>query len=185
MSVPHAIISCLKCGFESGTNRSWGIYIYRLPNSNEIPVPSTMGWCTRCKDFKPIETLTFIQEVQDNLRRQNEELERLKKNMRFLHRIFNSYKDKIVTIQERLAEMEQLLLLLDLRKTPPKCLVCGCTDISSIKLQSGEKAKIIGFVHPECGGYFTIKPSEYRLHYVFPKRFYNIDGNHIGTVEND
>jgi len=74
-----------------------------------------------------------------------------------------------------------MLQFLELRSTPPRCLSCGCTEITPIKVPSLEESEVarLDFVHPGCGGAFTVSSSGMRLAMSFSRQLYNHNGDSL------
>jgi len=73
------------------------------------------------------------------------------------------------------------------RNSPPRCLVCGATNISSIDVRyldyyhPGPAKKLMGFTHPNCGGKLWLIRDPIRWNIKFTPQVYDIEGNRISS----
>lgn len=114
-----------------------------------------------------------MREKIDNLRKGRKRADRF--------RWLKSFRDKAERLDEEIEEKELMLQFLELRSTPPRCLSCGCTEITPIKVPSLEESEVarLDFVHPGCGGAFTVSSSGMRLAMSFSRQLYNHNGDSL------
>ena len=77
------------------------------------------------------------------------------------------------------------ILFVKERESPPKCLVCGATNITSINVRDldyynpGPDKELIGFKHPNCGGELWLIRDPIRWNVKFTPQLYDVEGNRI------
>lgn len=191
MSVTDSTIWCDTCDFQSGSGRVFGIFIYRLPDGRDIDLFRISGWCHHCMNIEAIEDLG-AQHLQNQkayyLQQISNETTKLGKSILF--KLFGCGRRDLLQWQTMLVILEEQQLLyksaLIRRTSPPKCLRCGGTNITPVKLPSpkaGEELEL-KFKHPGCGGKLRTKQSSTRFHIRFPRRIYDLEGSFLGEEEN-
>jgi hypothetical protein len=188
MSVNIIGIKCNKCNFHSASSRVWGRYVYELPEDVWLTIPRSAGWCYKCQNIQPIETLAINGSNFENIA--NDNIER-KKDFSIYNAIksFFSFQKKSKSPNTELALRDIISVrnkFLSQRHDPAKCLICGETNIEIVKLpvpMKGEKIPI-DLSHQNCGGMLYAEGSDTSFHCSFASRVYDIQGNYMRT-END
>ena len=147
-----------------------------MPEGKILHISRTTGWCDACANIEPVEEFPDKQQTEtelDNLHKARKRADRF--------RWLKSFRDKAEILDEEIKEKELILRFLELRTTPPRCLSCGCNRITLIKVPSVDENEVarLDFVHPGCGGAFTVSNSGMRLAISFPRRIYNHNGHVI------
>jgi hypothetical protein len=177
MSVRITLVSCTKCDFQSSTISIFGIFKYLLPNNEEIYADRTTGWCDSCKNIRPIEHLPDETRICDRVDSMNRELKRLTSS--FIGRLFPATKRNIAYLKSELRELEKTLYFVSIRKSPPRCLICGNKDVFQIDFSSKD-GKI---EHPGCAGELITNTSGARYAFRSLDRLYDVEGNKIQETE--
>lgn len=134
MSLPALKVRCTGCSIESGVLRGGITLIYRLPDGTTAETYRTFGWCRSCDAVQSMESRLSAKEIQAEIA----DLPR--------RRLFGF--DRGVADPTELVRLEILLRLAQWRRSPPRCLECGGTDISILNFAEDGSTEV---VH-SCGG---------------------------------
>ncbi len=114
-------------------------YFYVLEDGSLLPIRHWPAWCERCKKFRVAEQIfSFDQEAKELA-----EVEYFAEHPGFIP------PDRIIPVSS-LAELRARARWRSQRTSPPKCLICGSTTITSI--WPGPKVEIPG--RGKCEGHF-------------------------------
>ena len=145
------IARCDRCDFAVELCESWhGVEgLYRIPDSQPIPLVGRWAWCNRCFDISQAEMLPMIGEIRAELRAS----------------LWNvsAWGEDVWRCTQAVAESEPisrrchrriLRSMLEWRRhrrSPPRCLNCGTTDIQFASDDMGNTG--VGTIcHPNCAG---------------------------------
>ena len=189
MSVYSSTIKCDKCDYGSSMSVVHGIFNY-ITDGNKYNVERSHGWCYECHKFVAVEDFNankFIEaeiiEIQEKIKfvetagfftRMKSEYKQLKRNYEYYFK--------------HIKELEWRINFNNNRKSLPKCLVCGATNIENINVKEldyynpGPEKRIMGFKHPECGGNLWLVKSSYRFNIRYEPQLYNVEGNRIYNI---
>lgn len=110
---------------------------YRLPDGSLLHVRQRECWCQVCDSFLFAEDVPPLEALETELARLMIPDEELRQALAFLE----------VSIEERIEDTQQRIEWRRTRKSPPKCLHCGSTNITILpNLQESEE-----FRHPKTG----------------------------------
>lgn len=126
---------------DSGSADSIALYSafvdYRLPDGSRLHVRQRECWCPRCDCFVFAEDVPSLTDLEAELARLMNPDEELHQVLTFLE----------VTIENQIAETQARIEWRRNRKTPPKCLHCGSTNITILpNVRESEE-----FRHPKTG----------------------------------
>lgn len=149
--------SCSNCTFSGTTISIWGHHLY-VHEGKEVPVNAYPGICYDCNGISPVEKLPTNQSL---------------KNLEGKYKEIRGYR---VPLEHHYEEETLRLELLENRKTPPKCLKCGGTDIVPFTDSVIED----GLQHRGCGGIITHETQEYSLNMgQMSTTYYDVEGTKI------
>ena len=202
MSMPPYPVRCDKCAFQSSSMVLWGSFQYRFPDGREVSLDRGFGWCHSCADLVPTEQLPEKESVHSVISRCqaaiSEEVSKIEAhNRRFLERIktflrIRSIRNhRLENLHNKLEENSLLLDLLESRRSPPRCLECGGTDLSQGTESTHAYPRPIGIRHPECGGDLLIHAPPQMLDddYISVRvsmrtcKYFDIEGNFLGEEQ--
>lgn len=151
MSWPVTRFSCTRCDYVQGNTHTWGRREYLLDDGVRVNVPRLLGWCNDCQGVALIEDLSG-DEQRAALRDGKAELSVLR---------FWKIRQRQM-LQVVMADLCDVLELLQVRHSSARCLCCGSTSVtlfSKHKETGGEMNdnQKMEFVHPGCDG--TIESS--------------------------
>jgi hypothetical protein len=133
-------IACDKCSYErSYPHRN---YDYHMPDGNHVYVIVGRGWCHSCEQIVETEYLPALDQIEKELR------------------YIAGYSKEAVTPASIAAsikvrrEWENRKALALIRKSPPRCLECGSTNI---EVQTSDANGLL--LHPRCGGHLRMLES--------------------------
>lgn len=187
MSMPFSIITCDSCSRNWVTHVFWGRRSYRLPDGRDADVGRALAWCNACNGFVMMEQFPKPGEVQEQLMAAASDLEeqQIPKEyflFRFIKWQVRPKPENLELYQRRLRKAEALRDWCRTRKSLPKCLTCGSTDVQETNLWGDQQKETIR--HPNCGGEFQVEESEIRISKRLKHRFYDVEGNFLWE-END
>jgi hypothetical protein len=176
MSLPVTVFYCTECDFESGNLGVLGIKEYVLTNGVRIHVPWTLGLCGECNSICAAETLNkdFFKNEYSRAKQERHalplrpvrywwQLHRFLTNGRWQQEV-QRWESDYVKQANKLADWQDLLRLLDDRKSAPRCLKCGghhlLAPLIRIRSANREMPKYTGSIHPGCGGEIWMKEAE-------------------------
>lgn len=164
MSMSDTTIRCHGCSF-SGTITHRPITLrYRLPDGSVVDGYRKSGWCHRCREIRDIESRFDPAELQA-------EILQLKPNSGLFGKLFGAPNQD--DIGDRRAKLVRLLRLATLRRSPPRCLTCGYTDV--VDFQFDSKRNIVGFVH-DCGrGLYEVPADPSAISFRFKPEVIELD----------
>lgn len=159
MSLSPEVYKCTECSFTQPIKGYPIQYVY----SHEdflVDIPRSTSWCDECNSIVNSEYFLDVMKLPSKFQPSDSD-------------------KQILTIK----------LIVSLRKSPPRCLECGSTNITQIeKINSKEEMHIKGSaLHPECGGYLYYMEDEecpFRVSFNYSNptiRMYDIEGLYIGT----
>lgn len=182
MSMPFSTIQCDICLKEWVTHVFWGAYSYRLPDRRIVKVDRTLAWCDSCNNFVTMEQIPKPEETEERLAEASRQLEANKTPKKHLFldliklQIPSNPKD-IKLYKKTLAKAEALKDWRVIRKSPPKCLSCGSTNVREAHLWGSSEKEPIR--HLNCGGAFLVEESKVRISKRLKHRFYDVEGNFL------
>jgi len=100
MSMPSVDLTCNQCGFQGSAAVVWGDFRY-VEGDREIPVSRTLGWCSDCSNFVPMEDFAIKDELLA-------EIERILHPISVRTKRWASFYLLKRTRQDRLNELERL-----------------------------------------------------------------------------
>ena len=178
-------MECESCGHEFSFSVGSGDFWYQMPNGDRFPVDSKLGWCVSCADMVAIEDLSG---ARANLELKKEEARIKASNDRprtFLSKVFGANKAQHVDL-DSLSRIHENLLFLARRRSPPRCLECGCSDIVELpELPWPEhvgEAIPAGWLHPVCGGRVVVTGINEQFNYPYPFKCFDENGEHMPWV---
>ncbi len=179
--MPYSDLICNQCGFHGSDAVVWGDFRY-IKGELEIPLSRTLGWCSDCSDFVPMEDFAIEDELLSEI---DEALKPISVRAKrwALFSILNR-KDRLNEL-ERLAALIAHLALIGERKGMEKCLHCGSTNVERFdgtyskpnSYASKGTTDNTGFHHPGCGGEFLASVNPIRLNMIFEPRLYSVEGH--------
>lgn len=183
MSVPFTDARCTKCSKHWGSYLLWGGFHYRIGPSRTIRIDRDLGWCHPCAEFRAVEVLPARSRLEAQLEQHRKKLKEAedKARSRVLSKLFRS----VVVRDERLialnrAQVEEIMAALawrDSRRSPPRCLECGGTDIDHIgTIGFAPDPHRIALKHPGCGGGLLVSTPEFRINMRTEDRLYDAEG---------
>lgn len=175
MIFPIFSYHCKRCGYSQYTVFT-SSYIYVYLDGDQIPLLSQTGWCCDCDSIQDIEDLSITPrlELLRNLQRKMASIQ--KKNWPFISRLTYDAREwaddpewrenlSIDTIYRWSNQIEEVIKGIDLiqkRKSPPRCLSCGTTNINSVfppqTASKSEPDSSRSLIHPVCGGELELHP---------------------------
>lgn len=212
MSVPVSAIRCSKCSFTQG-QRLPTRRVYKYDDCL-VNIPWEQAWCYECNTIVASESFmnatsfrAQLDELKHTLLSMKEEYIKVIPDTNYVYlkpmpkqimiSTDNAFQlSKIVhdlkAIERRLdclSESHLMTIIVSLRQSQPKCLDCGCTNISQVEICRKEEIQSKGSaIHPRCGGILYDMDDEDGLRISWnlnntPTRIYDIEGNYIGTKE--
>lgn len=170
MSLPQHLLACESCG-ESVPTGPYLSAVYSIPNSKNLPLRWTLGWCNSCGHATRVEDWPS-----------NEDLER---DAASVFREWEECPDQLEGWkQEKLLDIETYRRLQPLRTTPNHCLNCGGIDLLAWSYDEDGQLKVSP--HGECTGLFreVEDPDGMRFMLVDESELYAINGEKLGRVPN-
>jgi hypothetical protein len=107
---------------------------YRLPDGKLLHVRQTECWCPTCNRIDMAERVESIDELEDEIERLRNPDDEESQMIAFIG----------TPVDERIAELESRIIWRQSRKSLPKCLHCGSTDI--VPIPDAQE-----FAHPSTG----------------------------------
>jgi hypothetical protein len=132
---------------------------YECEDGSCVGVISKLVWCRRCGDFTHSESIEGLDEIDQLLADLHDPSSEVSRGLRYRLRII-----------EQMEERRRWLLG---RRSPPKCLECGSTDI--VIFRSGERAE-----YPGGPGWVEITVTGH-CSTSFNNRCYTPEGDRIPT----
>ncbi len=162
MSLAVTTFYCTKCDFQSGDVLAWGIKEYVLGNGVRIDVPRALGLCEKCNHLCAAETLNkdFF---KNEYARATQEMHAFLSTGRSQQQV-KQWESDYVKQANNVADWQDLLRLLDDRKSASRCLKCGghhlLAPLIKFKEEWDDMPKYTGSIHPGCGGEIWMKEAE-------------------------
>ena len=188
MSVASSMIECDKCDYGSSMSVVHGIFNY-VSNGSKYNVGRSYGWCYECQEFVAVENLVIDKDIESEIINTQKKIEFVE-SVGFWARMRSEYKKLKRDFNFNLKHIQELEWKIDHiknRNSPPRCLVCGATNISSIDVRyldyyhPGPAKKLMGFTHPNCGGKLWLIRDPIRWNIKFTPQVYDIEGNRISS----
>ena len=170
MSLPQIIYACDRCSTRWGDD--FAPRKYRLPSGELIPVKSTMGWCKTCANLGGIEDTDDARHLLTELEIIFAEIKRENSPSRWFRRQKSNN-----SLDDRIGEVRDAIMRLGFRKSAPRCLGCGSTEITKAKFP---------FQHPGCGGTVDYQRNgpEVRVAYDYSNPLlYDTEGDYLGRLK--
>ena len=140
--------TCDRCN-KTGTYRG-ALREYRLATGVKLTTRDQPVWCLRCDSLQPGEWLDCINELNEIVSRlETRGLDANEIQIADFKGIAHSY-----YLEDRLTYWRVCLHWRSTRKSLPRCLACGSTDVRSL-IAPDYDLPMLSFVHPQCGGTFT------------------------------
>lgn len=186
MSMPFSTIRCNSCSKNWVTHDFWGRHSYRLSDGRDASAHRALAWCNACNDFVWMERLPEPEEVQEKLTEAVRDLEEALAPKEYLLFGFIKRRKKpnlefIKIYQNSLRKAEALRDWRGLRRSSPKCLTCGSTEVQEANLWGDQEKEALR--HPNCGGELRVEESEVRISKLLKHRFYDVEGNFLWEEE--
>jgi hypothetical protein len=107
--------------------RSRGNY-YEFSESDRLKLHTVPVWCDRCGNFTEGENLSTVEEIDNQIRDLNDPTSEAYRMTRHgsLEKDFGKGES---FLQDRLAELARRRTWREARKSPPKCIYCGSSEI--------------------------------------------------------
>jgi hypothetical protein len=199
MSLPVTKFYCKKCDFEGGDVGTWGMHEYVLPNSVRIPINRLLGWCDDCDQIASVELFSRtesekeVQQAEDAVeehmqllpRRRWWQLHQFVFYWIWKHRV-TEWESKQFDLLCKLDDAKDVVVHLQQRKTPPRCLECGSRKVHAPVVTNSETDEYLeekpcatGFVHPGCGGEIWMRMDGMRIALKPSVKYYTPEGDLI------
>lgn len=183
MSIPHLYLKCELCDQEWALGSLVGRSSYQLPDGSLAQLHKTLSWCNFCGCYSPVEKMDSKESLHSKLGSLFVDSLEAEKSVNplflFAFKIFGKQASgRLKNIKNEVSEIHASLKLLSTRKSPPKCLNCGSTDIShKSAFESPE-------YHPNCGGEVARHESDdLRIMYRLQHKIYDVEGNFLHLRE--
>ena len=206
MSGPFKILTCSKCSYQTSDLMLRGHFQYCLSDGRTCGVSRALGWCAECREVRPVEVLGIDESDHHDRADASAKLAELRKPglIKALFRKSESAQRRIQywhnRVQDLVQEIEVKGLVYGQRRSPPRCLTCGSTQVSqlpefppleaphpcgNVAGQMRSPPTKIGFRHPDCGGEILVQPSEAWVRIRIKLRRYDIDGRLLSEEDVD
>lgn len=207
MSMPFLVFSCSNCDFRATDRVCWGRFNYAGP-SGPVPLKRDLGWCDECSDLVPVEILPSVQQIKelkseivDKMRRITEARNCIEQSRSWIKKLLRCSVELPPKIQElqwwckgqtkNIEEDQQRLVVLESRKSDPRCLRCGstsCFPLPDYPEPSGSIEKPgppaeIGVIHPRCGGNLLVEHSGIWIGVYLKCHTYDTEGRFISRED--
>ena len=190
MSVIENLIKCTKCDFVSSDTNRYGSFKY-LDDKAIYYLDKDDGWCYDCNSIVAIESLTELKSTIDSMISIAEKIS-IVKNANMLTKLTSNYKEIKRNYDYYIKELDILkwsIKFITNRKSLPRCLTCGSTEVSKLNIPStsrgdeaGKKIRI-GYKHPNCGGELYLETGTVSTFYQYNDIYYNTEGQRIINKE--
>jgi len=179
MSMEDVEIWCDRCDFKSGSGRTFGRYFYELKNGQLVDLNREPGWCYRCENIESIENFSDKDFIKNEIDNNISARQKITTSISF--KLFGHQKKHVMQFEEKIVQMNYRLFIHEQRKSLPKCLRCGSTDIISVKIPDPPEGAIeeLPIMHLKCGGRLLAKHSDFRVNIILPKLIYTLEGDFI------
>ena len=185
MSIPWTDLDCDKCGFHGDDSVVLGNSRY-VDGDCEIRLRKTLGWCSNCKEFVPIEHFEDNEEVAAEIEKILDGVKVRTKKRLSISLFGNRRKERLNRLEE-LPGLIKRLVLIEKRKGREKCLHCGSVNVSRFDGDYSQidpyrpdgKSVHTGYLHPGCGGEILATASPMRFFNTFEAKLYSINGDRI------
>lgn len=155
-------LTCDRCGYHQEDFRAYSWSAYLLPDGGVTPVQCQPAWCHHCARFVRAELSA-------------EEMVRWADIME--ERSFPWEEGEHWSSTRRRVERGRLRIVAASRKSPPRCLTCGATDIELF----GFWVSDLTLTHPNCGG--SLQESRWKhisFDWEYPLTAYSPEGERLG-----
>ena len=190
MSLPFTDVRCDKCAKHWGSYLLWGGFNYRAGHSRTIRIERDLGWCRSCAEFRAVEVLPSRLRLEAELEAQQNELRdaERKASARVFSKLFRSVAARderiIAANRARVDAAAAGLEWRDARRSAPKCLECGSSDIDHVgAIGSAPEPHQIALKHPGCGGNLVVTTPEVRINIRTEDRLYDAEGRLLEVNE--
>jgi hypothetical protein len=185
MSMAATDLICNQCGFQGTAAVLWGDFRY-IKGGLEIPLSRTLGWCSDCSDFVPMEDFAIRDELLVEIQEALAPITVRTKRWASFALLGRTRRERLDEV-ERLSALIAHLALIGERKGMEKCLHCGSTNVERFdgtyskpnSYASRGTTDNTGFSHPGCGGEFLASVNPIRLNMIFDPRLYTLDGDRL------
>lgn len=211
MSIAYETIGCTNCDYEVGSHILWGESVYEMQILGTVRIKKRLGWCDDCATLVPLEDLRprkldsnkatdnnlngIVADIAKKHTQLHQNLIGIKlitsktQRQEFL-RQSNALGAVVCELQAclcRSAEEERFNNVITTRKSQAKCLNCSSSKIFFCDLLNptadSELIKL-DYVHPNCGGKFTVLPNRNRAAIKFTQiRINSSEGIFLREVE--
>ena len=123
MSLPGSRIRCHGCKFEGVMQHRSVTLRYALPDGQTVDAGRTFGWCNKCDGIRDTESSLNSEVIRQEINAQESRQNAIAGFFR--NAIDRAFGGKPSDDQSQLRELSKLLRLAELRRSPPRCLVCG------------------------------------------------------------
>jgi hypothetical protein len=191
VSVPTNTLECESCGYTGGTGVVFGAFRYVVAD-REYAINRTLGWCSACDGFVPIEQ--FSDEIVALTRLENS----IAEVSRYFSRtvmlcLTKSARFRRDSLFDDLSDTAFRLRLGKDRRGTEKCLRCGSQKVVPVNCslfpedyyEENDTKTAIGFTHPGCGGQILASTCPYRFNRVFEPEYFSINGYRLAGELNE
>ncbi len=185
MSMPYSIIKCESCSEHWPTHVIWGLFSYCLSDGRFVSIARNLAWCSSCNNFAPVEYLPDEKELEEKLVAASDQLKIKQQPKEYrayglIKRLAWPKASELKFYEQDLDEAQASIDWRAARKSGPKCLRCGSSDIDKKGLWDKKKREFYSDIeHPGCGGELSIEDSGMRLSLRHKHRFYDSEGNFL------
>ena len=184
MSILQSSIKCDKCDYRSTMAVTTGKFFYVF-DGDQYNVDRCHGWCYECQKFVAMEYLGKEKVIEAEILKAQDIMSfvetagfwtKMKSEYKKQKRDYSYNQKRLKWLNERLANLKE-------KQRPPRCLVCGATNVQSIYVRDLDynnpdiKEKLMEFKHPNCGGELWLIRSTIRGSIEFIPRLYDVEGN--------
>jgi len=183
MSMPHLYLRCELCDQEWTLGSLVGRSSYQLRDGSLAQLHKTLSWCNSCGCYSPVEKMDNKESLHAKLGSLFLDASEAEKSIHplilFIFKMFGKKaSERLRDIQREVSENQASLKMLSSRKSPPKCLNCGSTDISHKSAFDPPE------YHPNCGGEVTRHENDnLRIIYRLQHKIYDLEGHFLHLRE--
>lgn len=175
MSLQARHIQCHGCDFQGIIQPRPITLRYILPDENIVERHRAFGWCSACSLIRDVEAPLDANEIRKELEIQSLKQVPASRLKSAIDRILgiNPHEDQV-----ELQQLEKLLRLAEIRRSPPRCLTCGETTVTHLHFDNEGTSS---FTH-SCGSRLfqvSADPDTPRFSYRPEVILLNIEGQRI------
>jgi len=191
VSLPTTTLECESCGYTGSTGVMFGDYRY-VVGDREYCVNRTLGWCSVCDGFVPIEEFgdekLALAELEGSIAEANKEFRSA--IMLYLTRWARTRRDSIL---DDLSEAAFRLKIAKDRRGTEKCLRCSSQEVAPVNCsvfpqyyyEDNDTKTTLDFTHPDCGGNFMASACPIRFNRIFEPEYFSCTGHKLAEALNE